>query len=622
MSDIRATELFRAAMRAHRRGDVATASRLYAEVVALDSGHAPARFLLGMGLLAAGQAATALDLVAQSVRIAPFVASYRQGLAEILLAEGRVEEAERAFRITALCDPTIAAPWAWLGGRRELRGDLPGAERHARQVRCLADDRSTAIAHASILSRMGKTEPAWSLADRAVRMGGAYDALADLKSGLMFPPVPMDGAQIDEARLRFSEMLDRVADSNLRLDDPASEIGRTPFYLAYHGRNDRDLAERYSAVLHAVTPAFRDRRPDTPRPPGRIRVGFFSTFFNAHTVLRYSQGLMRAMAGRGDIEVVALPADTLPAAAREHLTTLGATVAPVPLDYRRAVQRIRALQLDVLVFADIGMEPLSGALASTDLAPRQIALSGHPDTTGIARLDGYVTCPRFEPAGFREHYSEPTIDAEFWPLDYVVSTTDRATLVKPDRDWSRPALICAQPVFKIHPDMDTCFREILERVPSALLYFIGLPAGRRPITERFVARLQAAGIDVEGRVRFLPFLSTRAYLGWIHHADAVLDSWHFSGGDSSFAALSAGAPIVTHEGAFYRGRQTAGLLREIGLAETVATTPEAYADNVEKLVSDPDYAGHLRRRVESEAPRIFGRTDGADALIDAIVAGT
>lgn len=620
MSDIRATGLFRTAMRAHQRGDLTTASRLYAEVIALDPAHAPARFLLGMGLLASGQGASALDQVEQAVRIAPFVASYRQGFAEVLLAEDRIEEAERAFRMTALCDPAVAAPWVWLGGRRELLGDLPGAERHARQVRCLADTRSAAIAHASILSRMGEIGPAWSLADRAVRMGGTYDALADLKSGLMFPPVPMDRAQIDEARQRFSEMLDRVADSNLRLGDPASEIGRTPFYLAYHGLNDRTLAERYSAVLHAATPAFEDRRPDAPRPAGRTRVGFFSTFFNAHTVLRYSQGLMRAMAGREDIEVVALPTDTLPASARDHLTALGATVVPVPHDYRQAVQRIRALQLDVLVFADIGMEPLSGALAGTDLAPRQIALSGHPDTTGIAGLDGYVACPRFEPADFREHYSEPLINAAFWPLDYVPSTTARASLIKPDRDWSRPALLCAQALFKIHPDMDACLRDILERVPSALLYFIDFPAGMRSATEHFRRRLRAAGIDLEDRVRFLPRMPARNYFGWIRHADVVLDSWYFSGGDSTFAALAAGAPIVTQEGAFYRGRQTSGLLREIGLTETIATTPEAYAGIVERMASDPAYATHLRQQVEARSDRVFGRLDGADALIDAIVA--
>ena len=207
--------------------------------------------------------------------------------------------------------------------------------------------------------------------------------------------------------------------------------------------------------MHAATPAFREDRPPAgpqgARGSGRRRVGFFSTFFNAHTVLRYTRGLMRAMAARDDLEVVALPLTTIPAPGRAHLESLGCVVVPVERDYRRAVAQIRALQLDVLVFADIGMEPLSGALACTDLAERQIALSGHPDTTGIRRLDGYVVCPRFEPPGYAAHYSEPTIPAAFWPLDYSATVSDPASIEKPERDWSRPALICPQSVCQDPP---------------------------------------------------------------------------------------------------------------------------------------------------------------------------
>lgn len=620
MSAIRSIELFKSALRAHQGDDAAAAARLYGEVLALDPDHAPARFLLGMLLLAAGRTDTALEHVRQAVRIDPLITSYRQGLAEVFLAQGQVEAAETAFRMSALSDPSLPTARAWLGGRRELQGALPAAERFYRQARYLSDSPTATIDHASILSRLSDIETAWTLADRAVRLGGVYDPLADLKAGLMLPPVPMHREQIAESRQRFSAMLDRIANSGLRLDDPASQVGRTPFYLAYQGEDDQDLARRFSDVLHAATPAFQERRPDTSKPAGRHRVGIFSTFFNAHTVLRYTQGLIRTLAGREDIEVVALPTASLPTAAQDHLRTLGATVRPVSRDYRQAVGEIRGLALDVLIFADIGMEPLSGALAQTDLAARQIALSGHPVTTGIRRLDGYVVCPRFEPDGFAAQYTEPLIEAPFWPLGYAAATSDPAALAKPDRDWSRPALICAQSLFKIHPDMDAGFQAILDRVPTAVLHFVDLPDGMRPATERFKSRLRAAGIDLERQVRFLPRMPARRYFGWIRHADAVLDSWHFSGGDSSFAALAAGAPIVTHEGAFYRGRQTAGLLREMGLAETIAATPEAYADIAETLVTDPSYAAELRRQVETRADRIFGRLDGADGLVDAIIA--
>lgn len=619
MTTAHAARLFKAATDAHRRGEMAAALKAYNDVLESDPGHAPAHFLLGLIHRATGRVTEALEHMRHAARIEPENVSYRQGLAEVLLSNGQMEAAERAFRMTVLCDPSVAAVWSWLGGRLEQLGDLPSAERLARRRRYLSNDRGAALAHAEVLSRLGDIGVAWPLADRAVRLGGTYDALADLKSALMFPPVPTGRDQIEQARRRFADALDRVADSGLRLEDPVSQVGRAPFYLAYHGLDDRHLMERFNDVLHAATPGFQDQRPGTGKSGGRTRVGIFSTFFNAHTVLRYTQGLIRAMAGREDLELLALPTATSPAAARRHLETLGAAVAPVAGDYSRAVREIRALDLDVLIFADIGMEPLSGALAHTDLAARQIALSGHPVTTGIRRLDGYVTCPIFEPESFEAHYTEPVIRAKFWPMGYVRAVSGPESLPMPDRDSTRKVLLCAQSLFKIHPDMDAGFRDILDRVPSALLYFIDLPPGMKPVTERFRARLASAGIDVAARVRFLPRMPLESFLGWLRHADVVLDSWYFSGGDSSFAALAAGAPVVTLEGAFYRGRQTAGLLRAMGRPDTIAETPMRYAEIVESMVADRAHADALRRHLDARRSQVFDRSDGADPLIDAIL---
>ena len=619
MTPSRTGKLFKAATEAHRRGELTTAVEFYTDVVKADPSHAPAHFLLGLIYRATGRVADALAHVRHATRTAPENISYRQGLAEVLLANGQSEAAERAFRTTVLCDPTVAAAWSWLGGRLEQKGDLPAAEHVARRRRYLSDDRGAALTHAEVLSRLGNIETAWPLAERAVRMGGSYDPLSDLKSALMFPPIPTNRDQIIQARERFADALDRVANSGLRLEDPVSQVGRAPFYLAYHGLDDRRLMERFNDVLHAATPGFQDQRAGTKTSGGRQRIGIFSTFFNAHTVLRYTQGLIRAMAAREDLELMALPAASIPAAASRHLESLGATVVPIAADYPRAVRQIRELALDVLIFADIGMEPLSGALAHTDLATRQIALSGHPVTTGIRRLDGYVICPTFEPEGFEAHYTEPVIRAEFWPMGYVREVSDLKSFPLPDRNSTHPVLLCAQSLFKIHPDMDAGFRDILDRIPSAALYFIDLPQGMKPVTERFRARLASAGIDVDARVRFLPRMPLAEFLGWLRHADVVLDSWYFSGGDSSFSALAAGAPVVTLEWAFYRGRQTAGLLRQARLPETLAETPDRYAEIVEKMATDRTYTDDLRRKLEAGCPRVFNRLDGADALIDDIV---
>ena len=55
-------------------------------------------------------------------------------------------------------------------------------------------------------------------------------------------------------------------------------------------------------------------------------------------------------------------------------------------------QQIEEQELDVLVFCELGMEPVNYLLAFSRLAPVQVATHGHASTSGItSSLDYYVT---------------------------------------------------------------------------------------------------------------------------------------------------------------------------------------------------------------------------------------
>ena len=72
--------------------------------------------------------------------------------------------------------------------------------------------------------------------------------------------------------------------------------------------------------------------------------------------------------------------------------------------------QIAALELDILFYQDIGMEPFSYLLALARLAPVQCVSYGHPDTTGIPNMDYYVSNDLYEPPGAAEHYSERLVE--------------------------------------------------------------------------------------------------------------------------------------------------------------------------------------------------------------------
>lgn len=61
-----------------------------------------------------------------------------------------------------------------------------------------------------------------------------------------------------------------------------------------------------------------------------------------------------------------------------------------------AREAIAALRLDVLVYADVGMDAFTTGLAHGRLSPVQVAFWGHPGTTGLSTMDYFVTSDLFE----------------------------------------------------------------------------------------------------------------------------------------------------------------------------------------------------------------------------------
>lgn len=94
--------------------------------------------------------------------------------------------------------------------------------------------------------------------------------------------------------------------------------------------------------------------------------------------------------------------------------------------------------------------------------------------------------------------------------------------------------------------------------------------------------------------------------------DVMLDTLHWSGGNTSLDALAAGLPIVTSPGRFLRGRQSAAMLRTIGLPQLVATQPSAMARIAMGVASESATA--IRAQIARECGSLFDRQEPVRSL--------
>jgi predicted O-linked N-acetylglucosamine transferase (SPINDLY family) len=99
----------------------------------------------------------------------------------------------------------------------------------------------------------------------------------------------------------------------------------------------------------------------------------------------------------------------------------------------------------------------------------------------------------------------------------------------------------------------------------------------------------------------------------------MLDTPSFSAGSSALDALAVGLPIVAEEGRFMRGRQSAAMLRMVGVPELVAGDERGYVEAALRIARDRALRSVLSERIKAGLPRLFDCSEPLEALAGALV---
>jgi predicted O-linked N-acetylglucosamine transferase (SPINDLY family) len=140
------------------------------------------------------------------------------------------------------------------------------------------------------------------------------------------------------------------------------------------------------------------------------------------------------------------------------------------------------------------------------------------------------------------------------------------------------------------------WRDVLQRVPDAVLVFSPLQPSLRTVYQRICA---AAGIEVR-RVAFVPQgrddAENQARYRLI---DFVLDPLPYGGVNGTLEALDMEVPVVTLVGRRHAERTSYSILANLGVTDTVATTGGEYVDIAVRLATDRAFASGLRTRIRA-----------------------
>lgn len=585
-------------------GDLAAAQASFRALLAIAPEHINGWFNLGNTCLQLGQADAAVEAYEQAFLLRPDWAELCRNRAIALRESGRYEAALAAAREALADNPGDLALVRVIA----VSLDRLGRSGEAADILAASPECSDIDLFAELSLNAGQTGQAIAALAEVYRSTG--DSVWAIRKLLAHPPVVAGMEEVVDLRSRFDENLEALRTAGTEIADPLAAGLGPAFYPGYHGEDERERQIGLSTLYRSLCPGLNHVSASLSGAgsrPERLRVCFVSRHLVSHTIGQLQRGFIAGLDRRRfEVHVVGFAAPKDPVA--QQIAGSADHFHIAPPDIAGACQSIESLKPDIIVYPDIGMEPLTYFLAHTRLAPVQCAAWGHPLTTGIDSIDYFISGAEFEAEDPTGHYSEklfclsgpatvyqrPAIQRDFSPEELGLDPTRRS-------------YFCGQSLFKMQPDFDALLAGILraDEQGEVLLVEGGHASWSGLLRERFARDIP----DVASRIRFLPRLGYDAFLSLTEKADVLLDTTQWSGGNTALESIALGQPMVMLPGRFMRGRISAGMYRVCGVTETICDTPEAYIRTAVRLAGDRSWRSEMQSRVRNGAGRLFERAE-------------
>lgn len=552
-----------------------------------------AHYSLGFALQALGRLDDAIAAYRNAVALRAQFASAHNNLGNIMLSLSRLKEAEDCYRKALAADPSLTQAHYNLGMVLRRLNRFAEAETCFRSACTLAPDSAEAWKSLrGVLATQGRTEDSLH-AFREFESHAAPSAEL-IVNGLLtarhfgdFERERRYLAQAVEWKFQPAEMVElSQLIGNIQFFDV------TPDQVMALYRQYNELAGK----LHV---------PDVPLLPSKrtkgekIRIGYLSPDFRAHVMGR----LMHEVISRHDTAQLEIYLySLLPSALEDEMSARYVGLAHkfvrlAPWAEQPAAKMIAEDDLDILV--DLAGHSVYSRPLILAYKPARVQIThlGYHGAIGLEAVD-YKLTDRYADQPDNQNY----LIEKLLPLEGCVFPFPRVAPAA-EHPYRRENLgIAADAVVfgefvsiqKLSPRCLDAWRGILERVPNGVLAFSPTNPNDH---DSFLRQTGAAGIAPE-RVVFIPREGSAALnRARYQMVDIVLDTFPYSGGDTTLAALDMGVPVVALCGERHSERTSYSILMHAGIRETIAFSVEEFVEIACKLAGDKRLQEEMRAAI-------------------------
>ena len=230
---------------------------------------------------------------------------------------------------------------------------------------------------------------------------------------------------------RYDEQLSRDTYGTWGLDDGPLIQGGYAHSTTLPPQEDGSPSSAWS---EATSSALQSMSGEEPR---MIRVGIVSRHLFVHQVGLLVEGIVMELGKAGYIMEIFLidgyihnMSDPVFALIKEHAYAVHPVSAELPV----VIRAIREAKVDVLLYPDLGLDPIPYFAAFARLAPIQLTGLGHADTSGLDTIDYFISdSNEIASPSAETHYTETLVRMSGMGTCFVDRYLEYATALQAPR---------------------------------------------------------------------------------------------------------------------------------------------------------------------------------------------
>lgn len=425
--------------------------------------------------------------------------------------------------------------------------------------------------------------------------------------------------------------------------DPSRAVLDMGYYLVYQGLENRRpremMAEVYRRYFPSIDGQLDKKEMNKNRKPGPLRVAFFSGYFNEHTTTKLLSNVIQSLIRRDNniqIQLIIPHAMMMDQVTKYLFEIVGETknVLRVPgmRDLSTTRQLIRSLDLDVLVFSEIGMGMCAYflAFAARTLATRSIMFWGHGVTSGIRHgIDFFISSKLFHQVQEKEDVQH-SFTEKVWFMDSLTVAFQRPPTMTmaaatSERTFDLARLVgvkSGEPhyylaptsLYKFHPLMDSSLASILKQDSKAVIVLVrGVSTVWSDLVVERLRRQFPLGSEHEQarqRIVVVPAMKRSIYLEFLKSGHVVMLPFPTTSANTVFETISVGTPFVSFGGSarYLLQHYAPGILHAMNVSHEccIAASEEEYVRKLLRLGTNATYRREVSTELVEKSELLFG----------------